>query len=348
MIRNFCRNLVILALSAMTGTGLPLTARAEFPPGGPFGSARLLHALWAPAQLAGSDGDRRVGTRRLPDLAGPDPGGEAPELPPVPRELRGCIRQVRPGPTEQVVALTFDLCELSDQVAGYDNGIVNLLRAGQVPATFFAGGHWLKTHREAGLQLLADPLFEIGNHGWTHGNLAVLDPLRGRDQILWTQVQYRHLRDELSRRAATAGLAEEMAAVPELPRLFRLPYGRADREALELLGDLGLPVVLWSITLDENAPVGQTSHVAAEAARRVRPGAILLLHANGVPKHTTAILTELVETLQRSGYRFVTVSSLLQLGPAVTSEECYFERPGDNLKLDEIYGDGTRHPLLRR
>jgi peptidoglycan/xylan/chitin deacetylase (PgdA/CDA1 family) len=254
---------------------------------------------------------------------------------------------VKPPSPERVVALTFDLCELSDQISGYDNRIVNLLRAAEIPATFFAGGHWLKTHQEAGLQLLADPLFEVGNHAWTHGNLAVLDPSQRREQVLWTQIQYRGLHAELARRAAAAGLSIEMAVVPEHPRLFRLPYGRADQATLELLGDLGLPVIQWSITLDENASRGSTSQVAAEAAGRVRPGSIILLHANGVPKSTVSVLAELKALLQRSGYRFVTVSTLLRQGPAAISEDCFFERAGDNLKLDEIYGDGIRHPRRR-
>lgn len=339
-LRGLVLGLILLAGSAVPGWADPL-------PGLTFGSPRLLHGLWSAAQLAGSEQDPVAGPRRAPDLVPPDSAGELPELPPVPPGLRGCIRSVEPPSPERVVALTFDLCELSDQIAGYDNRIVNLLRAANIPATFFAGGHWLKTHQEAGLQLMADPLFEVGNHAWTHGNLAVLEPSRRREQVLWTQIQYRRLHAELARRAATAGLSSELAAVPALPRLFRLPYGRADKTTLELLGDLGLPVVQWSITLDENAAPGRTAQVAAEAAGRVRPGSIILLHANGVPQSTVSVLAELKARLQRSGYRFVTVSTLLQLGPAAASADCYFERPGDNLALDGIYGDGTRHPRRR-
>ena len=46
-------------------------------------------------------------------------------------------------PGVKLVALTFDLCETDGSIAGYDGRIVDLLRAEDVKATFFAGGKWM-------------------------------------------------------------------------------------------------------------------------------------------------------------------------------------------------------------
>ena len=74
---------------------------------------------------------------------------------------------------EKLIALTFDLCETDGDVAGCDVGIVDLLRAQGVKATFFAGGKWIETHEERTAQLLADPNFEIG------GPACVISTWRG-------------------------------------------------------------------------------------------------------------------------------------------------------------------------
>ncbi len=335
----WCCLTLILAWAGISPA--PTTAA---PPLASFGSERLLRGLWSSVELDGRAADLRLGPRTAPDLAPPGEPLAGLDSPPLPLETRGCIRSVAVPVRERVVALTFDLCELADQRAGYDYRIVNLLRREDIRATFFAGGHWLKSHPQAAQQLMADPRFEIGNHGWTHGNMAILPTTRRREQVVWTQAEYRYLREELARRAADAKLGDTLVAVPQLPRLFRLPYGRADREALSLLGDLGMPVIQWSLTADENARGDRIVEVAKDLAARIRPGGILLLHANGVPKGTAAILAELLPRLRQAGYRLVTVSELLQMGPPVVAKECYFETPGDNLQLDQIYGDGTLHP----
>jgi peptidoglycan/xylan/chitin deacetylase (PgdA/CDA1 family) len=119
--------------------------------------------------------------------------------------LRGSIRSVEPAdPESRLVALTFDLCEQAREQTGYDGRIVDWLRGHRIPATFFAGGEWLRTHSERAMQLMADPLFELGNHGWTHANLRVADAETAREQLVWTQAEYQVLRQELYARPCVA------------------------------------------------------------------------------------------------------------------------------------------------
>src|SRR5690242_9415587 len=57
------------------------------------------------------------------------------------------------GRSEPYVALTFDLCQIPEYPAGFDKGIVNVLEQYDVPATFFLGGDWMRTHQNETLLL---------------------------------------------------------------------------------------------------------------------------------------------------------------------------------------------------
>ena len=82
--------------------------------------------------------------------------------------------------------------------------------------------------------------------------------------------------------------------------------------------------------------------LAVDVARRVRPGSILLFHANRVPTGTASLLKGVVRELRRKGYHFVTAGTLLALGEPLSTRDGYFNKPGDNKALDARFGvDGT-------
>jgi len=243
---------------------------------------------------------------------------------PLPPSDEGTIRRVTTR--ENVVALTFDLCELETSTTGYDAGIIDFLRKERIPATLFLGGKWMRTHSGRTKELIADPLFELGSHAWTHGNFGIMPEALMREQILWTQGQYELLYEETDALARSAG--RRLDAPPYL-HLFRLPYGRCSDNALKLLAEMGMQVIQWSIAA-EGLP-------AAVVAGNVRPGDILLFHANLVPKNTLSCLAAVVYELRRRGYSFLTVSALLASGVPERTRDGYFTRPGDNLRLDRAY-----------
>lgn len=181
-------------------------------------------------------------------------------LPPLPVQDEGTIRRV--ATKEKVAALTFDLCELSTMTTGYDAEIIDFLREKRIPATLFMGGKWMRSHSERAMQLMADPLFEIGNHGWSHGNFGIMSEKAMLEQIRWTQAEYELLREEILKRARAEGRSVEL---PEAVTLFRLPYGRCTDKALALLAREGLQVIQWSVvaeTPQDNAVHGMGARVA--------------------------------------------------------------------------------------
>ena len=284
------------------------------------------------------DADARDAKRALPNDAAP-PAVRRPGvmLPPLPEDAAGVIRRVELPRGEKAVALTFDMCELATSTSGCDMGILGFLRERRIPATLFMGGKWMRTHERRVRQILAEPLFEVANHAWTHGNCALLSPEGLKAQVLWTQAQYGILRDSLP-----PALRD---AAPPVPTLFRLPYGRASEAALRIINSLGLRVVLWDVVAEQgdSSRPGAARRIAAAVAEQVRPGSILLLHANLVPKGSAELVRELVPLLRERGYAFVTAGRLLSMGAAhPRMDGAYFTRPGDNLSLDRKFGvDGT-------
>ena len=261
----------------------------------------------------------------------------------------GVIRRVKISDGERVVALTFDACELATMTTGCDMDVINFLRENKIPATFFMGGKWMRTHARRVKQIMSEnELFEIANHNWSHGNCALLSEEELKKQILWTQAQYEILLDEyLHEIYDSEGLeaAEEMQKkISPVPILFRLPYGRNNESALKIISQLGLRIIQWDVAAEagDNSNSKRAKRSAKKVAAMTHPGSILLFHANSVPKGTANLLKFLFAELQGQGYSFVKVSELLRLGEPETVRDGYFTTPGDNLVLDKKFGvDGT-------
>jgi len=264
-------------------------------------------------------------------------------LPPLPKDDVGVIRRVALADNAKVAALTFDLCELDTVTTGCDMDIISFLREARIPATLFMGGKWMRTHARRVMQIMTDPQFEIANHAWSHGNFALLSPSGMRAQVLWTQAQYELLREEALAHAQAEG--RPAPTIPPTPTLFRLPYGRCNDHALQTLAELGMQVVQWDVVAEsggDNTRPDYARHEALLVASRVRPGSILLFHANLVPKGSARLLRETVAELQRRGYTFVSVSALLRMGKPQRTMDGYFTTSGDNKALDARFGvDGT-------
>ena len=310
------------------------------------GSQVVLDRLWTPEQLRSGPADPKMTRLRSPDRTPPDPppaGAKPAETEAhAPASIARSIRRVQPPAGERLVALTFDLCERADLISGYDGVIVDFLRRERVPATFFAGGKWMRTHSERAMQLMADPLFELGSHAWTHGNLRVLQGEKAESQIAWAQQEYALLHDALAKQAEEAGIApDEITSIPAVPSVFRFPYGVCSPESLQLAAELGLAAVQWDVISGDAVRGSKPEHLIRAVLAEVKPGSIVVFHANGREFGTAQALPVIVQGLRAKGYRFLTVSQLLRSGEPVAADECYERRPGDNRRYDALFGDGT-------
>src|SRR5262249_14399099 len=130
----------------------------------------------------------------------------------------GVVRRVALPAGKKLLALTFDLCETAGETAGYDGAIIDYLPDNRVNATLFAGGQWLISHKERAQQLLSDPLFEIGTHGWVHRNTRLLSGGELRREILAPSLAFAALRSELKTTQCAARHEAAFSAIPERPK----------------------------------------------------------------------------------------------------------------------------------
>ena len=142
---------------------------------------------------------------------------------------------------------------------------------------------------------------EVGNHTWTHADLARLDAKSVRSQLTRTHDQITDV-------------------VGRAPVLLRPPWGHLGGSTLLAADDLGYNVVLWS---QQMQPARFAANVAAQVADIVdnaRPGTIVLAHDVGDPNRLPGLqhLGDIVTGLRARGFRLVTVSQLLALRRSAT------------------------------
>lgn len=298
-----------------------------------------INQCWSAAELRGRAVDKLV-RKSTPRAIVSPPSGNPIDFRPIPAADRGAIRRVELPAGVKRIAFTFDLCEQPYEVAGYDAQIVNYLRQESVRATFFGGGKWLETHSEQAQQLVGDPLFELGNHTWAHRNLRILSKADAVQDVRWTQIAYEKQLDALTRRQCAGRDGKLIAKTNSNKRmfLFRFPFGACDEEALNIVGDLGLLAIQWDVSSGDPSERVSAAQMAADVLHRVRPGSIVLFHANGRGWHTGAALPLLVPELRRAGYEFVTVGELLATPGAKVDREpvCYDSKAGDTNRYDAL------------
>ena len=194
------------------------------------------------------------------------------------------------------VALTFDLCQKPELPAWFDQGIYDVLTRYDVPATFFMGGDWMRTHVDETLLLAANPKFELGNHSWSHPDLPGLSEQTISSEIIKTQ----DMLYKLTGRQA---------------KLFRLPSGLSDDLALSVIAWNGLYTIQWDVETGDPDPTIDADRMNWAVRERVQNGSIIIMHANGRGWHTAEALPQMIEYLQSQGYTLVTVSQLVGLEP---------------------------------
>ncbi len=298
-------------------------------------SPPLVDTCWAPAALAAKPGENvpRKGDHRFDRTP---PVAPLAAFAPPPVTAKGVIRRVVLAGDRKLVALTFDLCEQPGEVAGYDGAIVDYLRKEHIKATFFAGGKWLRSHEERARQMMSDPLFEIGSHSEAHRNLRRLDGQRLSKEILGPRQAYEAIRGRLSETQCAKRAPDAMSRIAPRLTLFRFPYGACNARSLQAVHDQGLRAIQWDLSTGDPWPGQSAKAIVRTLLAHVRPGSIILAHANGRGWHTAAALPVALPKLRQMGFEFVTVSELLEAGTPVVSQTCFDSRPGDTDRYDVI------------
>lgn len=298
------------------------------------GQAGSQAGCWPPEQLAGRPEEKKI--RHVPYDPSIEPKGDAVALSPLPESMRGSIRGVKLPQGERLVALTFDLCENPDEISGYDAEIVDALRRANVKATFFPSGKWLLDHRERAEQLLADPLFQVGAHSWTHRNFRLLKEDDVKADLALDLLADRSMRQSLGAKACYQPGSSDMGASARLS-FFRFPFGTCTAESLKAVNDAGLLAIQWDIPSGDPARGQSAEAIRKGVAASAKPGSIIVMHANGRGWHTAEALPLLIEDLRKRGFEFATVGEMLAKGQPIIADSCYELKPGDNARYDKLF-----------
>lgn len=263
---------------------------------------------------------------------------------PIAPPMRGAIRRVNLPPGKKLIAITFDLCEQTGEVAGYDGAIFDYLRDHRIKATFFTGGKWMRSHAQRFNEIVADPLFELASHSEAHRNLRLLSGEALNREIMGPQYAYEAAREAFSKEACVAEAKGGLDRLPPRLNLFRFPFGACHGASLDAVNDAGFLAIQWDVSTGDPAPNQSASAIAEAMIKRTKPGSIIIAHANGRGHNTSDALPLALPNLKDMGYEFVTVSELLAAGEPEIVPTCYDGRPGDTDKYDTFFTKKAPEP----
>lgn len=287
-------------------------------------------ACWTRSALAAQPGEEKI-QHKVPKAFVAAPTGTLAPFEAHP--IGGAVRRVKLPLGQKLIALTFDLCEQPHEISGYQGTIVDELRRKNIKATFFIGGKWMISHPKRTEQLIADPLFEIGNHTWGHRNLRVVNAERRKTEIEWSQLAYEQTLSNLNKLQCPAGALAH--AAPRM-HLFRFPYGACSPDSLKELQRSGLVAIQWDVSSGDPSMGLKADAMVRDVVNRVHPGSIVLFHANGRGWQTPSALPGILEQLTHQGYKFVTVSELMAAGEPEVTADCYDSKPADTHRYDAL------------
>lgn len=200
------------------------------------------------------------------------------------KEKEKVLSPIYKGGDEKLVALSFD-----DYLGEKVIPLLNVLDNYHVKANFFTIGNSLKQN-----QSIAKKIVEKGhclqNHTWSHVNAYTLTDDELRAELIATNL------------AITKYTGQK-------PILYRPPGGFYTENMLKIAGDTGLRTILWSINSTDANPLCSEHDIEKVVTRWINDGSIIAMHTNN--EETIKALPQIIEYLQRSGYKIVTIPELL-------------------------------------
>ena len=196
------------------------------------------------------------------------------------------------------VALTFDDGPRQETTSRLLDG----LRERGASATFFLVGEEAEANPELVERIKAEG-HQIGNHTWSHVRLDNATP-----DTIWQEV------------GETDTLLKNLLGPGSY--WLRPPYGFITPGTEK---EISVPMVKWSVD-PRDWESRDTAKVVQAVLQNVKPNSIILLH-DIYPTSVDAAL-QIVDTLQKQGYCFVTVEELLCLN-GITPEAGQMYRSGD-------------------
>jgi len=169
--------------------------------------------------------------------------------------------------------------------------LLDLLATHHIKATFFVIGENVAEHPEI-VTRAAHEGHEIGNHSWSHPNLAKMSDEGVRREVRRTE-------DAIK------------SATGARPTLLRPPYGSLTaRQQRWIHDEVGYEIILWYVDpYDWKRPGAAV--VCNRILKETRAGSIVLSH--DIHPGTIEAMPRTLDQLEAKGFKFVTVSELIRM-----------------------------------
>ncbi len=211
--------------------------------------------------------------------------------------------------TKKVVALTFDadmtpkmLKELKSGKVNswYNSAVIATLKKEHVPATLFLTGMWIEAYPVTTKELSKDPLFELGNHSYSHGGFRA--PCYGLNITKESNDNLEIEKTDMLLKKYTTTYV----------KLFRFPGLCFDSEDIKKVEKQGYVVIGGNVHGGDGFQKNVDKIVYA-VVNHVHPGSVVILHMHGGPDapQTANALPLIVQKLRAKGFTFVKVSDLI-------------------------------------
>ncbi len=193
---------------------------------------------------------------------------------------------------EKVIALTFD--DGPDEV--FTPQILDILKKYNVKATFFIIGEKVANHKDI-IKRQIEEGHEIGNHTFTHINALKKNYWEIQQEVTKTQEVIK-------------------SVTGKYPTLFRPPYRALNKELCKVIKENNMNIILWS-----NIDVRDWSNPGVDTMvntieNKIQNGNIVILHDYNTVRNdksqTIETLEIVIPKLKEKGYKFVTISELIE------------------------------------
>jgi peptidoglycan-N-acetylglucosamine deacetylase len=200
---------------------------------------------------------------------------------------------------EKAAALTFD----DGPSPIWTPPILDALKNSGVKATFFMLGKHVEQYPDIARRVAREG-HDIGIHSYHHNNFIFYDKHEVQEDINRT----RQIIKDATGKSTT---------------LFRPPKAWLSKREKKKIKEIGYTVVLWSLNSKDWVNFDD-KYMIRYIVKNIHPGAIILFHdsggffkaEDGNRIETVNTISGLIEKLRGRGYRFVTVSELLEMEKA--------------------------------
>ena len=187
---------------------------------------------------------------------------------------------------EKIVALSFDAAWGNE-----DTGkILSILKKKKVHVTFFMTGGWIEKYPDD-VKAIQKAGHELGNHSENHKQMSTLSSEQCKEEIM-------KVHERVKKLTGTS------------MKVFRPPYGDYNDTLIQTVNACGYKPIQWDVDSLDWKDYGPDSILNTVLNHKhLGNGSIILCH-NGA-KYTAQVLEQLIDGLQKKGYRLVRMSDII-------------------------------------